>query len=94
MALGQLYYFGARGMEQSYAEALKWYLLVSNNSSISQSNSSSRAVQSCAEPLKWYLLVRNNGGIRNREALRWYLRVSNNSSVSKSNSSSRAKQRL
>ena len=27
MALGQLYYYGARGVEQSYAEALKWYLL-------------------------------------------------------------------
>jgi SEL1 protein len=27
VALGQLYYFGARGIEQSYSEALKWYLL-------------------------------------------------------------------
>ena len=27
VALGQLYYFGARGLEQNYAEALKWYLL-------------------------------------------------------------------
>jgi SEL1 protein len=27
VALGQLYYFGARGVEQSYSEALKWYLL-------------------------------------------------------------------
>jgi TPR repeat protein len=27
VALGQLYYFGARGMEQSYGNALKWYLL-------------------------------------------------------------------
>jgi TPR repeat protein len=27
VALGQLYYYGARGVEQSYAEALKWYLL-------------------------------------------------------------------
>eukprot|EP00960_Hanusia_phi_P071185 767491-Hanusia_phi.AAC.5 len=27
VALGQLYYFGARGIEQNYAEALRWYEL-------------------------------------------------------------------
>ena len=26
VALGQLYYFGARGIEQDYAEALRWWV--------------------------------------------------------------------
>ena len=35
VALGQLYYYGARGVEQSYPEALKWYLLAAEQVCVS-----------------------------------------------------------